>query len=97
MKCEQTFSSFESLEVFQVTQQMIFSLPGISSGGSFPYTHEQTSESAEWVINHNFGYNPVIDLLDNANRQIEADVIHISVNQARAYFNQPKAGKAVAR
>ena len=98
MRSEQTFSSFESPEVFQVDIEMIFSLPGISTGsGSLPYIHDQSSPSNEWIINHNFGYTPVVDLLDTANRQIEAEVLHISNNQSRAYFNQPKSGKAVAR
>lgn len=98
MKVEQTFSSFESPNVFQVTQEMIFSLPGISTGvTSLPYIHDQSSASAEWIVNHNFGYKPVIDILDAADREIEADVIHISDNQTRVYFNQPKMGKVIAR
>lgn len=98
MTAEFIFSSLDSPEVFQIFQELIFSLPGISTGtGSLPYIHDQSSPSNEWIINHNFGYTPVVDLLDTANRQIEAEVLHISNNQSRAYFNQPKSGKAVAR
>ena len=47
MKLEQTFSSFESPNVFQVTQEMIFFLPGISAGlgiiGSFNQSLENES------------------------------------------------------
>jgi hypothetical protein len=98
LRVEQTFSSFESPNVFQVTQEMIFSLPGISTGsGALPYIHDQSSPSAEWIVNHNFGYNPVVDVIDTANRQIEAEVVHLSLNQTRVYFNQPKTGKVIAR
>jgi len=98
LKLEQTFSSFESPNVFQVTQEMIFSLPGISTGsGSLPYIHDQPSPSNEWIVNHNFGYTPVVDILDTANREIEAEVVHMSVNQTRVYFAQPKTGKVITR
>ena len=98
MTAEFIFSSLESPEVFQIYQELIFSLPGISTGsGSLPYIHDQSSPSSEWIVNHNFGYNPVVDVIDTASRKIEAEVIHMSLNQTRIYFNQPKTGKVIAR
>lgn len=61
------------------------------------YEHVESSPSAEWVVNHNRGQSPIVEVIDSAGRQIEADVLHINVNQTRIYFNQPVAGKAIAR
>jgi len=46
LKIEQTFSSFESPNVFQVTQEMIFSLPTVSTG---PGLIESIGEGLEIV------------------------------------------------
>lgn len=61
------------------------------------YEHVQSSPVDEWIVNHNLARNPVIEIMDVAGREIEADVLHVSPNQTRIYFNQPKSGKAIAR
>lgn len=67
------------------------------SEAALKYQHDQTSPSAEWIVNHNLGFTPSIEVLNTAGREIEGDVLHISLNQTRIYFNQPIAGKALAR
>lgn len=58
------------------------------------YTHNQESESAEWIVNHNLGRYPVIAVLSIGLMKVMADVAHMSANQARVYFAQPHKGLA---
>jgi len=63
------------------------------NGGS-AYEHSQTAPVSEWIINHNLGYRPAIEILDAGGNEIDAQVLHISLNQARIYFTLPAAGSA---
>jgi hypothetical protein len=67
--------------------------PGANGTGS-THTHTQSAAAAEWVINHNFGYRPSVTLYSTGGAEIEGEVLHTSVNQARAYFAVPVAGSA---
>jgi dihydroxyacetone kinase DhaKLM complex PTS-EIIA-like component DhaM len=58
------------------------------------FTHTQSPAAAQWTINHNLGARPVVELFDTGGAEIEAEVVHTSVNQAIAYFNVPLAGTA---
>jgi hypothetical protein len=58
------------------------------------YSHQQSEASATWTINHNLGFRPSVELLDNANREIDGAVYHTSLNQAVAMFTRPVAGTA---
>jgi hypothetical protein len=48
-------------------------------------------------VNHNFGRNPTVSVVDAAGREVEADVLHTSLNQLQVSFNLPATGKAIAR
>ena len=65
---------------------------GSSSGVA--YLHTQTSTSAAWVINHNLGLRPAVSIVDSGGSEIEADVMHTSVNQLVIRFAIPIAGLA---
>jgi hypothetical protein len=65
--------------------------PGI---GVAPYVHTQASAAVEWIVNHNLGYRPAVELSDTAGNGVGAQILHISDNQLRVYFNQPAAGFA---
>lgn len=65
--------------------------PGESLIG-FIYTQSQPSTT--WVINHNLGYRPSVELLDGSSREIDGDVYHTTVNQTTILFNIPVAGTA---
>lgn len=60
------------------------------------YGHNQPSAAAEWIINHNLGYRPSVTLYSVGGAEIEGEVLHISNNQARAYFAVAIAGSARA-
>jgi len=65
------------------------------AGGSAKLTFVQSSPSATWTINHNFGYSPVsVRVLSTGGAEVEADVRDINVNQTIIYFSIPFAGRA---
>lgn len=65
--------------------------PG-ASGAGFVFT--QASPATEWVINHNLGFRPSVEIIDTGGNEVDAQVLHVSVNQARVYFNTATAGEA---
>lgn len=61
------------------------------------YTHVQSSPSANWIINHNFGTNPIIEVLNPGGQAVVAEIVHTSLNQVHVYLNTPMTGTAIAR
>lgn len=61
------------------------------------FEYSPPTAQAEWVLNHNFGRLPVVQVLSPGGFEVEAEVAHVSLNQARVYFNQPQQGTAIAR
>lgn len=70
--------------------------PGASGEGP-PLLHMQGSASAEWIVNHNKGFHPLITVLGPGGGEVFAQVLHVSVNQARIYFSEPQTGSALVR
>lgn len=62
-----------------------------------PIEYVQSSSSDEWIINHNLGWRPLIQIFSSGMVEVEADVRHMSDNQARVYFGAPVAGVALMR
>ena len=71
--------------------------PGPVGSDSQVFEYSPPSESDEWIVNHNFGRNPIIAVLSPGGVEVEAEVVHMTVNQARVLFNAPQLGKAIAR
>jgi len=65
--------------------------PGLSGAG---FTYTQASPATTWIINHNLGFRPSVEVLSVGGAEIEADVVHVSLNQTRIYFVAPTAGSA---
>lgn len=53
----------------------------IAQGAS--YVHSQTSAAATWIINHNLGFKPSVELFNAGYQEIDADIVHTSDNQVR--------------
>ena len=70
---------------------------GGGSGGTTvtKYVHEQTTPSTVWVINHNKGVNPIIQLYDENNDLFYADVEIISATELRVKTTSLTKGKAI--
>lgn len=58
------------------------------------YVFTQSAPLSLWTINHNLGFRPSIELFDVAGQEIDANVVHISVNTAQVYFTTAAAGSA---
>jgi hypothetical protein len=56
--------------------------------------HVQTTASALWTINHNFGYRPSVTLLTSGGAEMDASIIHASDNQVLVTFTTPQTGSA---
>lgn len=51
------------------------------------------AQANNWTLNHNLGRQPFVTLLSVGGAQIEADVVHTSLNQFVVYFAAPQAGR----
>ena len=58
------------------------------------YVHNQSTASNLWIITHNLGYFPNIDITDSAGTSVIGDYQHVDVNTITATFTFPFAGKA---
>lgn len=72
----QNFVDFESAYVLQGPQGE----PG-PPGEASSYEHIQNTPATQWVINHNLGYYPSVELLTVGGKEFEADVTHTTPNQ----------------
>ena len=70
--------------------------PGQDGIGLTHKTHTQTSESTEWIFNHNLNRRPLVQVFSTGGREVLTDVLHVSDNQCRIYFAQPMVGSARA-
>jgi hypothetical protein len=71
-------------------------VPGPPGDGSAFKEHIQTDLSNSWIIDHNLGFKPNIDLFNEAGLPIDAFIIHHSVNRAEAQMLTPRLGRALA-
>lgn len=58
------------------------------------YVHTQSTPSTEWIINHNLGFRPAVELLTVGGMEFDAEVVHITANQTRVRNTIPMAGTA---
>jgi hypothetical protein len=65
--------------------------PGI---GSPLYLHEQAAADLLWVINHNLGHRPIIELFTTGGLGMDGSIVHINSNQTQVQFASPIAGYA---
>lgn len=63
-------------------------------GSDAYYRHIQTAPLTTWVINHNLGKFPAVTIMDSANNEVEATIIHDSVNSCRAIMSAAFGGTA---
>lgn len=66
--------------------------PGV--GVADVYIHTQASASDLWVINHNLGHRPIVELYTVGGVVMEATIVHINANQVQAQFATPMNGFA---
>lgn len=68
--------------------------PAPSPGAGTAFEHTQAAGSAEWIINHNLGYFPLVAITDDVGNEVESEIFHASINQTSARFSSLRSGKA---
>lgn len=58
------------------------------------FEYEQSTPATTWTINHNLGYKPSVEVFNVGSREIDADVVHTSINQTVIGFTVATAGFA---
>ena len=58
------------------------------------YTFTQNTPLSSWVVNHNLGFYPTVEIFTLGGAEVNADVLHTSANQTIITFAAPFAGFA---
>jgi hypothetical protein len=61
-------------------------------GSSAAYEFTQSTPANPWTVNHNRGTRLVTTVYDTGGQEVEAHVVHTSLNQLMVYFDTPMAG-----
>jgi hypothetical protein len=64
------------------------------AAGDKNYVHTQSALSAAWVVLHNLGKYPAVEIVDTGGSVILPDVRYDSVNQVSLFFSAATSGKA---
>ncbi|MBJ7347287.1 MAG: collagen-like protein [Thermoleophilaceae bacterium] len=57
------------------------------------FVHTQSSASTEWIVSHNLGFHPDIAVFVGGT-EVDAEIIHVDLNQSRVYFAAAQVGEA---
>lgn len=68
---------------------------GPAGVGGEKLQHTQSTASDTWVVNHNFGWKPNVQVLSTGGREMLAEILHTSDNQVQIFFDEPRAGLAI--
>lgn len=80
---------------FDVKFGVVYKGEGSGGGSDKNYIHEQTEPKSTWIITHNLGKYPSIDIIDDNNIIIMGEIEYISKNKIIARFNKEYTGKAI--
>lgn len=64
------------------------------STGDLTYTHQQSSASSQWLVDHGMGKYPSVTVVDSAGDQVEGDVEYVDTSSLRIVFSAAFAGRA---
>lgn len=69
--------------------------PGAAGAAPQSYSHSQSPASADWLVNHNLGYNPGgITVIDSGGTPWEGVVEYIDANNLMIHFTTAFGGTA---
>jgi hypothetical protein len=68
--------------------------PAPPSGGDLNYVHVQGTPSSVWIVTHNLGKYPSIEIVDSGGSAVIPSVQFDSPNAATLTFGSPTSGKA---
>lgn len=87
-----TSAEVEAASQILVSEVLIPGIQGPAGGAAFIFT--QPTPSTTWIINHNLGFRPTVELLDSGGQEIDAEVSHPTINQTIATLSPATAGSA---
>lgn len=65
---------------------------GGGGGGGGTLTYTQSTPSSLWIVNHNLGFKPLVDVFNNNDEEVAVKVSHTSANQFRVISETPFLG-----
>lgn len=65
---------------------------GAAGVGGLVYQHTQSTPATEWVVNHNMGRRPTVNVYTVGWVEMDALEVHASLNQVIIQMNSPMAG-----
>lgn len=65
-----------------------------ATAGLAAYVYSQSVPATTWVINHNLGRYPSVELFNSGMQEIDAEIVHPSTNQTLVTLNPATAGLA---
>jgi hypothetical protein len=71
----------------------IAGIRGPASGSTSAFTHTQTTPQAAWLVVHNLGRQPIINVVIN-NEVVDARISYPNTSSALLEFTSPQSGKA---
>lgn len=91
---ENTFVVEAINEVFVIEYSPVADIPGGGTSEDTAVTFVQSTPATQWTISHNLGFKPVVGVFSVGSQEIEAEVLHTTVNQTLISFTTPTAGFA---
>ena len=83
-----------SLELDEIYDIFVFTLPSSSSGGDKTFSFEQVVPSNVWTINHNLDKFPSVSVVNSSNNTVQGLVTYISKSELTINFSAGFSGKA---
>lgn len=80
---------------FKVKFGIVYIGREVGGGSDKNYIYEQTEAKNTWIITHNLGKYPCVNLIDDNNIKIMGEIKYISENEIIARFNKEYTGKAI--
>lgn len=71
-----------------------WAFPPGGSGGDAGLDFVQSTPAVAWIIAHNLGHYPVVELLTAGGARMLADITHLSINTLQVNFASPVSGRA---
>lgn len=66
----------------------------VKEAGNKTLVYSQISPLTTWIINHNFGEYPIVQVFDLGGNMLDVEIANVTINQLEIRFLSPKAGIA---
>lgn len=70
-------------------------LNGVFESREPGHSYSPPSASASWLVPHNLGRNPLVQVIQSDGETIGCRVVHLDLNTANVLFSRPTSGVAI--